>query len=164
MNRRDLFEPCKTLGRLNHANNFLPTVTLLILWQGWSTRLKRKLEFRRTLKIDITSRIDFLSPVSTTATNKLNSVSLIKIHKMPLELVIEAPKKEDFTPLTEHQSQTPVTFFGSRPVLHHYSPEAKLAVRKNEYEQHDILRQIHTSSDADSEDVILNVDVWITSR
>jgi nucleotide-sensitive chloride channel 1A len=83
---------------------------------------------------------------------------------MPFVLVTEAPKTEDFTPLSEHQSQTPVTFFGSRPVLHHHAPDAKLAVRKSEYEQHDVLRQIHTSFDTDSEDVTLDVDVWITSR
>lgn len=83
---------------------------------------------------------------------------------MPLELVTEAPKKEDFTPLSEHQSQTPSTFFGARPVLHHHSPEAKLTVRKSEYEQHDILSQIHSPPDTEAEEVVLNVDVWITSK
>ena len=29
-----------------------------------------------------------------------------------------APKAEDFTPLEEHQQQTPATFFGSKPVLY----------------------------------------------
>jgi nucleotide-sensitive chloride channel 1A len=29
-----------------------------------------------------------------------------------------SPKIEDFTPLQEHQEQTPATFFGSKPVLY----------------------------------------------
>lgn len=83
---------------------------------------------------------------------------------MPLELVTEAPKTEDFTPLSEHQSQTPTTFFGARPVLHYHAPEAQLIVRRTEYDQQEVLRQIHTASDSEAEDVILVVDVWITSK
>ena len=83
---------------------------------------------------------------------------------MPLDLITEAPKTEDFIPLSEHQAETPITFFGSRPVLHHHSPAARLVVRKSEYDQHDILRQIYPSADADVEDVVFDVDVWITSK
>ena len=32
---------------------------------------------------------------------------------MPIDLVSTAPKTDDFTPLSEHQAQTPSTFFGS---------------------------------------------------
>lgn len=83
---------------------------------------------------------------------------------MAFELVTQAPKHEDFTQLSEHQAQTPTTFFGARPVLHHYSADAKLVVRRSEYDEHDVLRQIHTSTDSETEDVVLVVDVWITSR
>ena len=37
-------------------------------------------------------------------------------------------------------------------------------VRRSEYDQHDVLRQIHNPSDSEPEDVILVVDVWITSK
>ncbi|KAG9193193.1 hypothetical protein G6011_03228 [Alternaria panax] len=40
---------------------------------------------------------------------------------MALQHVDSAPKAGDFTPLSEHQSQTPTSFFGAKPVLHaHY--------------------------------------------
>lgn len=83
---------------------------------------------------------------------------------MTLELVTEAPRQENFTPLSEHQAQTPATFFGARPVLHHYSPGAKLAVRKSEYEQNEVLRQIETDVAAEEENVLLQVDIWVTSK
>ncbi|KAK4501960.1 hypothetical protein PRZ48_007770 [Zasmidium cellare] len=35
-----------------------------------------------------------------------------------MEQITTAPAVADFTPLSEHQAQTPGTFFGSRPVLH----------------------------------------------
>jgi nucleotide-sensitive chloride channel 1A len=83
---------------------------------------------------------------------------------MPLELVTEAPQEESFTPLSEHQAQTPATFFGARPVLHHHSPRAKLAVRNSEYGQHEVLQQMASNTASEAEDVILEVDAWITSK
>ena len=85
---------------------------------------------------------------------------------MPLELVSTAPKEEDFTPLSQHQEETPITFFGAKPVLHHHSPEAKLAVRKSEYEQNEVLQQIVAASgaSAEAEDIAVDVDAWITSK
>ncbi|KAI9721675.1 MAG: hypothetical protein M1828_005043 [Chrysothrix sp. TS-e1954] len=37
---------------------------------------------------------------------------------MPLETLPQRPSLEDYTPLAEHQSQTPISFFGGKPVLH----------------------------------------------
>ena len=37
---------------------------------------------------------------------------------MPITAIRTAPVKEDYTSLEEHQSRTPETFFGGRPILH----------------------------------------------
>lgn len=37
---------------------------------------------------------------------------------MDIAHLITAPNPQDFTPLAEHQAQTPATFFGARAVLH----------------------------------------------
>jgi nucleotide-sensitive chloride channel 1A len=83
---------------------------------------------------------------------------------MPLESVTVVPQHEDYTPLSEHQAQTPATFFGSRPVLHCHAPGAKLAVRRSEYESNEILRQIEVSPRTEDEGILLDVDAWITSK
>jgi len=91
---------------------------------------------------------------------------------MPLESVSQTPRVEDFTALSEHQSQTPTTFFGARPVLHQHSSGITLSVRKADYDSNDVLREFQAptrSSDApngvEDEDIELEgLDVWVTSQ
>lgn len=77
----------------------------------------------------------------------------------------------------EHQSQTPGTFFGGKPVLHCHSPGANLVVSIAQYEQTNALHELSTTpqdqgrsdirpNGASTEDdvVISGIDVWVTSR
>lgn len=48
---------------------------------------------------------------------------------MELETINSAPSFDDFTPLSEHQSQTPGTFFGGNPVLHLYCPNSRVVLQ-----------------------------------
>lgn len=48
---------------------------------------------------------------------------------MQLPTTIHAPPSLDaFTPLTEHQSTTPSTFFSETPVLHYHGPNARALI------------------------------------
>lgn len=44
---------------------------------------------------------------------------------MPLSTIRTPPSLEDYIPLAEHQSKTPETFYGGKPVLHHHVEGAK---------------------------------------
>ena len=96
---------------------------------------------------------------------------------MALEAVSELPTVDSFTPLSEHQSQTPGTFFGGKPVLHCHSPTTNLVVSLAQYEQTSALHELSTApqnqggsntrpNEASTEDdvVISGIDVWVTSR
>lgn len=48
---------------------------------------------------------------------------------MQLPTTIHAPPSLDsFTPLTEHQSTTPSTFFSETPVLHYHGPNGRALI------------------------------------
>ncbi|KIW07314.1 uncharacterized protein PV09_02164 [Verruconis gallopava] len=83
---------------------------------------------------------------------------------MPLEIVTECPQQDQFTPLSEHQEQTPSVFFGAKPVLHHHAAGVKLAVRRSEFGQSEALQQLDPSPGDATEDLILETDVWVTSK
>jgi len=42
------------------------------------------------------------------------------------------PSLDDYTPLSEHQAQTPATFFGGKPVLHYHATSAKAYLPKSQ--------------------------------
>ena len=44
---------------------------------------------------------------------------------MPPISIRVPPNLEDYTPLAEHQSQTPATFYGGKPILHYHGAGAK---------------------------------------
>lgn len=49
------------------------------------------------------------------------------------------PTASDFTPLTEHQAQTPSSFFGAPPVLHYTLGECDLLVSRVDLRRHAFL-------------------------
>ncbi len=51
-----------------------------------------------------------------------------------MEVLHEPPKASSFTPLAEHQSTTPASFYSGPPVLHYYSDRSKLIVLEDEVE------------------------------
>ncbi|KAF2095845.1 hypothetical protein NA57DRAFT_78622 [Rhizodiscina lignyota] len=48
---------------------------------------------------------------------------------MDIESITSAPSLDDFTPLDDHQSQTPSTFFGGKPVLHLCCPNSRVILQ-----------------------------------
>ncbi|KAF2403142.1 hypothetical protein EJ06DRAFT_506399 [Trichodelitschia bisporula] len=84
---------------------------------------------------------------------------------MSLEPLTSAPTASQFTPLSEHQSHTPTTFFGGPAVLHYHSPASSLIISKADYDRYALVRNLCATPPAeDAADVqITGVDVWITS-
>ncbi|KAF2841247.1 hypothetical protein M501DRAFT_989785 [Patellaria atrata CBS 101060] len=59
-----------------------------------------------------------------------------------MEVIREEPDLSSFTPLAEHQSQTPGTFFGGKPVLYHRTTNTKLVIGKQDLEAHPSLARL----------------------
>lgn len=51
---------------------------------------------------------------------------------MLLTTIRTAPALSDFTPLQEHQEQTPSSFFDGKPVLHYFTAGAKAWIPKSQ--------------------------------
>lgn len=92
---------------------------------------------------------------------------------MPLEQLMQAPQLDDFTALSQHQEQTPGSFFAGKPVLHLYAPAAVVKVPVEPYEaaqahpDRDLIKQLlggHAPVPSDGNLSIEGVDVWVTSR
>lgn len=86
---------------------------------------------------------------------------------MALETVQASPRSEDFTSLSQHQAQTPGTFFGGKAVLHLQSPGATIKISVDELETQPAFASLKDggiSADAEGYVSIANVDVWVTSQ
>jgi nucleotide-sensitive chloride channel 1A len=90
---------------------------------------------------------------------------------MALEEIDVAPTIESYKPLSEHEEQTPPTFFGGPPVLYLYSPKATVVVSKSQLEETPVLKRLRSAESTDELDgeanvdiAIDNVDIWVSSR
>ncbi|MCJ1386823.1 hypothetical protein MMC17_009951 [Xylographa soralifera] len=94
-----------------------------------------------------------------------------------MEIIHEPPLTSSFTPLSEHQSRTPSSFYSSRAVLYHQSTNTKLIILEYETLASSPLAKLAdapptngaaTNGDTDhsmSEEIIVEgVDVWVTSE
>jgi nucleotide-sensitive chloride channel 1A len=86
---------------------------------------------------------------------------------MSVTILARPPQSDDFTPLSEHQEQTPSTFFPSKPVLHfHVDGHATLRIRTEELKgkvQFEALAGANGTQDAE-DTVMEGSDVWVTSK
>lgn len=84
-----------------------------------------------------------------------------------MEAVHAAPDLADFNILSEHQEQTPSSFFGGKPVLHLSARAATLKVSSDVFAARPELNQLtrgNATAPRDGQVFIENVDVWVTSR
>ena len=51
---------------------------------------------------------------------------------MPPTTIHSPPALDSFTPLADHQSQTPEVFYGGKPVLHHHVIGGRALVRRDQ--------------------------------
>ena len=94
-----------------------------------------------------------------------------------MEVIHEAPLETSFTPLSEHQSQTPESFYSGPPVLYYHSPSAQLVILESELTNSPALSRLADTSSTngvtvngegeeehEQEKVIEGIDVWVTSE
>jgi nucleotide-sensitive chloride channel 1A len=74
-----------------------------------------------------------------------------------------APKIEDFTPLQEHQEQTPTTFFGSKPVVYARYAGLTLSAPASQLEQDAAFFRFNTENEGDDA-LIKDVEIWVNSE
>ncbi|KAH6638942.1 regulator of volume decrease after cellular swelling-domain-containing protein [Boeremia exigua] len=74
-----------------------------------------------------------------------------------------APQASDFTPLQEHQEQTPATFFGAKPVTYASYSGVTLSAPSSQLQQDPVFAKFSTTTDGD-ETLIKDVDIWVTSE
>ncbi|KAF2448871.1 hypothetical protein P171DRAFT_407139 [Karstenula rhodostoma CBS 690.94] len=77
-----------------------------------------------------------------------------------------APKAGDFTPLQEHQQQTPLTFFGAKPVLYAHHAGLTISAPKAKLQSNDAFANFSSELEGASEDDVLvkDVEVWVNSE
>ena len=90
---------------------------------------------------------------------------------MALETTENLPKLEEFALLSDHQQQTPSSFFGGKPVLHLRCPAAKVKISREDLAGQPAISQLrgeayndHAAAGLDEQVTIDNLDVWVTSR
>ena len=84
---------------------------------------------------------------------------------MAYEIIHNAPRLGDFTALSEHQAQTPGTFFGTKAVLHLNCADAKLRVTAEDLAAQPDFAALGEGAPNGADEVeISGVDVWVTSR
>lgn len=82
---------------------------------------------------------------------------------MALRHMTTAPTADDFTPLQEHQQQTPSTFFGANPVLYAHYTGLTLSAIPAQLQQHAAFSVF--STECDGEDALArDIAIWVSSE
>lgn len=95
---------------------------------------------------------------------------------MALELIRRAPQLDSFTPLSEHQAQTPASFYDGKAVLYYHGTRAELQIDSAQLEANAAFSALRSSGNAASgatnghvegdhrKTSIPDVDVYVTSE
>jgi chloride channel, nucleotide-sensitive, 1A len=100
-----------------------------------------------------------------------------------MEVIREAPTASTFTPLAEHQSTTPASFYTGPPVLHYHSDRSKVIILERDASGTALLEPLlqyatngsagqsnggpETNGDGENstqQKTIEEVDIWVTSE
>ncbi|KAH8640904.1 hypothetical protein IG631_03845 [Alternaria alternata] len=82
---------------------------------------------------------------------------------MSFQQLDNAPKADDFTPLSEHQSQTPTSFFSAKPVLHAHYEGMTLVAAADQLKQDAAFSKFSPRREGE-EDFVDGIDVWVSSE
>ncbi|OWY45975.1 hypothetical protein AA0120_g9676 [Alternaria tenuissima] len=82
---------------------------------------------------------------------------------MSFQQLDNAPKADDFTPLSEHQSQTPTSFFSAKPVLHAHYEGMTLVAAADQLKQDAAFSKFSSRREGE-EDFVDGIDVWVSSE
>lgn len=83
---------------------------------------------------------------------------------MPPTTIREAPALDSFTSLLEHQSQTPSTFFNTKPILHYHSTSVR-AIGSRDHVGTLPIYSTSENNESDGESSIVElVEAFVTSE
>lgn len=82
---------------------------------------------------------------------------------MSIQHLTTAPQPADFTPLQEHQEQTPATFFGAKPVLYAQFSGLTLSALSEQLEQDPAFAKFNTERDG-ADALVKDVDIFVNSE
>ena len=82
---------------------------------------------------------------------------------MAIRHLDSAPKTDDFTPLREHQEQTPTTFFGSKPIVYVHYTGVTLTAPASQLQQDVAFSKFNAENEGDDA-LIKDVDIWVNSE
>ncbi|KAH7413629.1 regulator of volume decrease after cellular swelling-domain-containing protein [Phaeosphaeria sp. MPI-PUGE-AT-0046c] len=82
---------------------------------------------------------------------------------MAIRHLDSAPKTEDYTPLQEHQEQTPTTFFGSKPVVYARYAGLTLSAPASQLQQDAAFYRFNTETEGEDA-LIKDVEIWVNSE
>jgi nucleotide-sensitive chloride channel 1A len=84
---------------------------------------------------------------------------------MALRQLSTPPRAEDFTPLQEHQEQTPTTFFGAKPVLYAHQSGLTLTTRVGQLQEDATFAKFSAHRNAEGQDdLVPDVEIWVNSE
>lgn len=82
-----------------------------------------------------------------------------------MELFHEPLIESSFIPVSEHQSQTPVSFYSGPPVLHFKSSQNRLLCLKEEASRHPAIETFIKDGNTHEDSwLIEEIDVWVSSE
>lgn len=79
----------------------------------------------------------------------------------------EAPALDSFTPLAEHQSQTPTSFYNSKPVLHYHTISLNALVSRENVSKLPVFKQQEQATEGSAEadgNVVEALEVFVSSE
>jgi nucleotide-sensitive chloride channel 1A len=82
---------------------------------------------------------------------------------MAIRHLDSAPKTDDFTPLQEHQEQTPTTFFGSKPIAYAHFTGLSLTAPASQIQQDAAFAKFNAENEGEDA-LIKDVDIWVNSE
>jgi nucleotide-sensitive chloride channel 1A len=91
------------------------------------------------------------------------SADNFKYSIMAIRHLDASPKIEDFTPLQEHQEQTPATFFGSKPVLYARYPGLTLSATSSQLQQDAAFFRFNIEGEGEDA-LIKDVEIWVNAE
>jgi nucleotide-sensitive chloride channel 1A len=84
---------------------------------------------------------------------------------MPPTTIHSAPPLDSFTPLADHQSQTPEVFYGAKPVLHYHAVSARALISSDQTSKLPIFSQKLEGEEGPQIDMVAEViDAYVSSE
>jgi len=83
---------------------------------------------------------------------------------MPPTILHEPPTLDSFTPISEHESKTPSTFFGAKPILHYHSTSLRVVVSSSQIDALPIFTADNVADKNRASSIVELAEAYVTSE